>query len=324
MRLDRFLAARFRGLSRTSLQKGIVQGLVTDSAGTKLRPASLVRSGQSIRIQIPEIAPTTPMPPFPAILHEDARLVVIDKPAGLVCHPRGTRFCWSVTALAKRRWADNDIDLCHRLDRETSGILILSKDADANRAIKAASVRGNIRKEYDALCRGIVSMDHQQVIAPIGPADGPIRIQMAIRPDGLYSQTEVAVVARNAGWGDNGMTWVRCRLHTGRSHQIRLHLSHIGHAIIGDRMYGVPPDVFIESWQHGVTTKTIVAAGAPRHALHASFVRLPHPDGGVLELTASPPEDFSRWWESPEVLPLDGWSEADSPEEPRDDAWEVT
>ncbi|NUN16637.1 MAG: RluA family pseudouridine synthase [Myxococcales bacterium] len=315
MRLDRFLVARFRGHSRTAIQKGIVQGLVTTEDGTPLRPSTQVHAGQLLRIRIPMIAPTVGPPPFPAVLHEDARLVIINKTSGLVCHPRGTNFCWSVTALAKQRWPDCRMDLCHRLDRDTSGILILTKDLDANRKVKAEIARGNITKEYDALCRGLVSADHQHVIAPIGPADGPIRIQMAVRSDGLFAHTEVTVVARNPKWSENGMTWVRCRLHTGRSHQIRLHLSHVGHPIIGDRMYGVKPDVFLESWRHGITTTTIIAAGAPHHALHAAYVRLPHPDGGTLEVSAPPPTDFVRWWNSPEVLPLDGWNESENMDE---------
>src|SRR5690606_21968467 len=175
------------------------------------------------------------------------------------------------------------------------------RDADAARSLKEAVKRGRVHKEYEALCAGEIPWDEARLEGPIGPAGGVIRIQMAVRPDGLPARTDVTVLRRRAG-----ATWVRCRLHTGRTHQIRAHLHHAGFPLIGDRMYGPPPEVFLRSLEIGNEHPEIVAAaGAPRHALHASRVVLPHPDGGEVDVTAPTPPDLRRWWDDPSALPYD-------------------
>jgi 23S rRNA pseudouridine1911/1915/1917 synthase len=305
MRLDRFLARWFRDRSRSELARGIRDGLVTDSSGRSLRPSAAVSAGQTLWVRLPGIAASTPPPPLPPILHEDDRLVVLAKPAGLLCHPAGTEHVWAVIGLARERWPE--IDLVHRLDRDTSGALVLSKDGAANAFLKRAFKTHAVGKRYDAITRAAPPWTTATLDGPIGPADGPIRIQMAVRDDGLAARTDVEVVRRCAR---TGRAWVRCRIHSGRTHQIRVHLAHAGCSIVGDRMYGVPPEVFLRAWEHGVDDETHIAAGAPRHALHATTVRFPHPDGGELTLNAPIPDDLQRWWDHPEVLPLDAPSPA--------------
>jgi 23S rRNA pseudouridine1911/1915/1917 synthase len=301
LRLDRFLALRFPDWSRTALARGIKAGLVADADGRVLRAAHPVRAGQRLVIRIPGLAATEPPPPLPPVVYEDERVVVLDKPPGLSCHPGGSAFEWAVVGLARARW--RGADLVHRLDKETSGLLVLTKDGAANATLKAAFKADRPDKRYVALVRGRLAIDGV-IDAPIGPAEGPIRIQMAVRPDGLPARTTArARETREAG--GVALTWVDCALHTGRTHQIRVHLAHVGAGVVGDRMYGVPPEVFLEYYDHGVTDAVIAAAGAPRHALHAAWLRFPHPDGGEVEVEAPVPGDMARWWADPGVLPFD-------------------
>jgi len=301
LRLDRFLAARFAGFSRTVLARAIREGLVSEPTGRVLRASRRVRAGEWLRVRIPGIAPTGAPPPLPPVLYEDDRVVVLDKPPGLPCHPGGTAFTWSVVGLARARWPG--ADLAHRLDKETSGALILTKDRAANAFVKAAFKASHPEKIYVALARGAVSVSGD-VTAPIGSADGHIRIQMAVRAGGLTARTTFATEGVRTAGGVT-LTRVRCVLHSGRTHQIRVHLAHVADGIVGDRMYGVPPEVFLRAWEHGVDDDVIVAAGAPRQALHAQTITFDHPDGGSRTVTAPEPADIARWWADPSVLPLD-------------------
>lgn len=303
MRLDRFLALRFRDWSRTALARAVRAGEVRDAADRPLRASAPVRAGLVLRVYTEGIAATGAPPPFPPILYEDDRVIVLAKPAGMLAHPTGTRFTWAAVSLAKARWPEQAIDLVHRLDRDTSGVLILTRDPDANRFLKAKVKAGAFFKEYEAIVRGAPTWDDLRCEGPIGAADGAIRIQMAVRPDGLPARTDVRVLARS-----DAFARVACVLHTGRTHQIRVHLAHAGHALLGDRMYGVPESVFLHYWEHGVDASVVTAAGAPRQALHAARVRFPHPDGGDREVNAPFPDDLQRWWDHPEVLPLDDWT----------------
>lgn len=301
MRLDRFLALRFRDRSRSWLSKGIRAGEVRDDADRPLRPSARLKAGQVLRLYLEGIAPTGARPPLPPVLYRDDRLVVFDKPPGLLAHPVGTRFAWGLINLAREAWPDEALHLVHRLDRDTSGCIVLARDADAARHLKEAIRRGELHKEYEALCVGEIPWEEARLEGPIGPAGGIVRIQMAVRPDGLPARTDVRVLRRRPG-----ATWVRCRLHTGRTHQIRVHLHHAGHPLLGDRLYGPPAEVFLRSLEIGNDHPEIVeSAGAPRHALHASRVILPHPQGGTVDVVAPPPADLLRWWEHPEVLPHD-------------------
>lgn len=292
MRLDRFLSGFFVDRSRSWMVRGIRDGLVTDPEGKALKGSTRVRQGDRLHLFLPDIAPTEPPPPFPDILHEDDRVIAVAKPAGLLVHPAGTRFTWALVSMAKLRWPDHRVDLVHRLDRDTSGVILLTKDREANVFLKEAIVAGQVEKEYLALAKGRIPWEQRDVHAPIGFRGETIRIQMAVREDGLPAHTTFTVRART-----DTLTLVHCGLHTGRTHQIRVHLDHVGHAILGDRLYGVPESVFLDTLEHGVTDATVAATGAPRHALHAHRTVVPHPDGGELELVAPLADDMERWWE---------------------------
>lgn len=308
-RLDHFLAQRFPDRTRSWLSRGIRNGQVLDDGGRPLRSAQRVRAGQRLRLLLPGIAPSEGPPPFPPLVYEDQRVAVVSKPAGLLVHPSGTRFTWSLVGLAKARWPQDDIDLVHRLDRDTSGVVLLSKDREANRSLKQEIVCGRASKTYLALCKGEIPWEERLLDGPIGPAEGPVRIQMAVRADGLAARTRVRVLDRRPG-----RTLVRCELLTGRTHQIRVHLHHAGYPLFGDRLYGVAPEVFLRAFEQGADAATFHAAGAPRQALHAWRIQIRHPDGGDLTGEAPLPADLQRWLDDPSVLPLDGASSEQRPE----------
>ena len=170
-RADRCLALVFSSWSRTALAHGLRTGLVTDVNGRCYRPSTRVRKGQLLRVRIPGLAPSTP-PDFPEILYEDEHLIAINKPPGLVVHPAGSDFLWSVIGLAKIRWPNEQVDLAHRLDRDTSGLLILTKNKMSNQRLKKAFRDGAIKKRYLGICKGEISWNQKEILKKIGPSNG--------------------------------------------------------------------------------------------------------------------------------------------------------
>jgi len=304
LRLDHFLARWFRSWSRSAMARAIRDGLVTDPTGRQLRPSTTLRAGDALRILIPGLAAAGPPPPLPPILHEDDRVIALAKPPGLMCHPAGERHVYALIGLCRDRWPDAQLDLVHRLDADTSGVILLTKDLDANRALKARLHDEGTLKLYDAIVRGAPLWNERVLDDPIGPAEGEVRIAMTARPDGLAARTDAALLATKVS-PIGLISWVRCRIHSGRTHQIRVHLSHAGHPLLGDRIYGGRPSLFLDWRDAGPTEELRREAGAPRHALHAARIRVPHPEGGWLDVTCPWPDDLHRWWHHPGVLPLD-------------------
>jgi len=302
MRLDRFLALRFTRYTRTVIKRAIQRGEVRRE-GVPLKGSYRVREGELLQIYIEGLAPSEPAPPFPDVLFEDDRVIVIQKPPGLICHPAGDKFSWAIVSLAKAQWPNHRVDLVHRLDRETSGAMVLTKDVDANRFMKAALKAGEGRKEYLALCKATPDWTTRTIKDPIGSAGGPIRIQMGVQPDGLSAHTDATVLERRQRPDGSPLSLVHCRIYTGRTHQIRVHLHHHGAPLLGDKMYGVPPDVFLRYIEQDETEHILPSTGAPRHALHAARIRMPHPDGHELDVRAPLPPDMQRWWD--EATPIE-------------------
>jgi len=257
-----------------------------------------------LNIYIPGIAPSGPPPPFPEVLYEDERLLVVNKPARMMAHPSGSTFVWSLIALARMRWSDREVDLVHRLDRDTSGALLITKDKQANHQLKAAMKAGEVHKEYTAICKGHIPWNQRLLDGRIGPAGGEIRIQMGVRDEGQSARTHVEVLARSTANCEAELTQVRCQIETGRTHQIRVHLAHAGFPLIGDRLYGVEPAVFLHALRHGADPWVMTQAGAPRHALHSSMLAFPHPDGTQRVVEAPLADDIASWWAQPHLLPL--------------------
>lgn len=288
-RLDAYLSARFASWSRAAIQRAIKAGEV-ESDRRRLKPSSLLEPDEQLRLYMRGLAPDGPPPPLPPVVYEDERLLVLNKPPRLLCHPAGDRYAYAVIGLAREARPAHRVDLCHRLDRDTSGLLVLSKDLAANAAVKhALKYRDEaLAKTYQALCWGQPPVDRAELRGPIGEATGSaIRLRRGVNPEGQPAWTTVEVLERQAE-----ISLVACRLHTGRTHQIRVHLESWGHPIVGDRIYGQPDEVFLTWNQHGATPAVREAARFPRQCLHAWRMRLPHPDGHMIELEAPLPDDM--------------------------------
>jgi len=260
-RVDRFVADR-TGLSRSFVQRLISEGRLVDDDGRRLRANSEVRGGAvTLEVPPPEIPyhlepdPTIEVP----VVYEDDDLLIVDKPAGLVVHPapghwRGTL----VNALLARDHGYGGIagvarpGIVHRLDRDTSGLLIVARNDAAQASVMAQLKARRVRKTYLALVQGSVSAAVGRIEAPIG-RDPKDRKRMAVVPDGRKAVTGYRVRERFAAW-----TLLELDLVTGRTHQIRVHLAALGHPVAGDPVYGTGtsrrgPDgldrLFLHAWR---------------------------------------------------------------------------
>ncbi len=288
-RVDVYLTARFPIFSRSAYARWLKDGQVI-RAGKPLKPSSILHLGDVIHIHIAGIAPETPEPPMPQILHEDDRIIAVSKPPGMLCHPAGHRFAWGLIGIMKRARPRDTIDLVHRLDRETSGVMLLTKDREANAWMKKVFRDRKVRKVYQAIARGVIPWEEQEVDAPIGLATGSaVNLRRGVNTvDGLPSRTTVKVLQRMAEH-----TLVSCRIHTGRTHQIRVHMEHIGFPLLGDKLYGQPDEVFIHHLDIGDDAWLQQRVGFPRHALHAWTLSVPHLNSQLLTIRAPLPDDMA-------------------------------
>lgn len=276
-RADVYLSEHFPRWSRTKAARYIEEGLVRSETRPTLKPSTLLREGERLRLLVPGMIPSGSPPPLPPILYEDDRLIVFNKPAGMLVHPAGERFVYALIGLVKAARPGSRIDLVHRLDRDTSGVLLLTKDVGANAFLKHVLKHQHHRfdKQYQAISRGLIPWEEEDCTLPTGLAKGSlVRLRRAIDPEGDASRTSFRVLRRL-----DGHTLVACRLHTGRTHQIRVHLEALGFPLLGDKLYGQQDEVFIHFLDHGDDAATRAAVGFPRQALHAWQVTLPHPDG---------------------------------------------
>lgn len=287
-RVDVYLSARFSSYSRTRIARHIRAGDVLRN-DAPVKASALLAAGDVLRIFIPGIAPLTPPPPLPPVLFEDEQLLVFNKPSGMLVHPSGEQFAWGLIGLARTARPGRRIDLVHRIDRETSGVLILTKDLAANAAMKEHFRARRVDKVYLALTRGVPAWDTLEVRAPIGDAEGSeIKLRKGARPDGQHAHTTVTVRQRLAGHA-----LVSCAIHTGRTHQIRVHMEHTGFPLLGDKIYGQPDQTFLR-WLGGERSPDLRAQlGFPRHALHAWRMSFPHPTTGApITIEAPLPDDL--------------------------------
>lgn len=289
-RLDRALGELFPDLSRSFLVKLIESGSVRINAQTARKSSQRVDEGHQVEVEIPAAAPSTveaqdlPL----TVLYEDADLVVIDKPAGLVVHPAaGHADQTLVNALLFRIKDLSGIGgeirpgIVHRLDKDTSGVMVIAKNDETHRALTAAWNTDRVRKEYLALVYGTPSEPRGTIDAPIG-RDPRDRKRMAVVAGGRRAITDYEVVERL-----RHASVVRCSLRTGRTHQIRVHMKHLGHPIVGDPVYSGP------QWK-GIPDKKMQKAlsAIERQMLHAVRITLPV-GGGVRSFQAELPGDFA-------------------------------
>lgn len=287
-RLDRYLVQLLGDVSRTTVQQMIAGGGVlvngkASKAGYVLRAGETVVIASSLRQEPVSAASSTPMPLD--IVYEDADLLVVDKPAGLVVHPApGHTDDTLVNALlaylpSLREDANGEKTrpgIVHRLDKDTSGLLIVAKTSRAHSALAEQMKRHDVIKRYLALVEGNVSLEQGSIDAPIG-RDPRHRQQMAITTTGSReARTHFRVLRRFAHH-----TLLELRLETGRTHQIRLHLKAIGHPVVGDPIYG--------------SGNVLKRVPLKRQFLHASQLQFHHPaTGQLLELKAPLPGDLQK------------------------------
>jgi 23S rRNA pseudouridine1911/1915/1917 synthase len=288
-RLDMALARMFPEYSRTRLKDWVAQGRVTVD-GRTLRPRDAVAGGERVILQAePEQRVTSdPEAMDLAVVFEDDDLLVLDKPAGLVVHPGAGNLRGTLMNGLLHRWPSLEVlpraGIVHRLDKDTSGLLLVGKTLESHTQLVRQMGRREISRGYLAVCNGVLTAGGT-IDAPIArhPVD---RLRMTVRSNGKPAVTHYRVLERFSAH-----TLIKVELESGRTHQIRVHLTHVGHALLGDPVYGgrlaLPPAADAALAE--------VLRNFRRQALHARKLALAHPVGGnALEFEAPPPADLER------------------------------
>ncbi len=283
-RLDVFLQERLPEYSRSRIQQWIKDGRAR-IGGTPAKASVRLRGGETVEIEPAELLPlrATPEALPLQVLHEDADVIAIDKPAGMVVHAgAGVRTGTLVNALLHRFGALSEVGgelrpgIVHRLDRYTSGVLLVARNDAAHRKLAEQFSGRTVEKVYLALVHGRVKAEQGRIEKPIA-RDRVRRARMTARlAAGRAAITEYKVLRRFAGF-----TLMEVRIRTGRTHQIRVHFSSIGHPVAGDRLYGAPPHP------------------SGRFFLHAHRIRFLQPSTGEPVTVVSPlPADLREWLET--------------------------
>lgn len=307
VRIDAYLATHHPDLSRSRAAQLLEQGRVLVN-GTPARKSQRVAAGDVIDLDLPPAVPSTiAAEPIPLnIVYEDEDLIVIDKPAGLVVHPApGHASGTLVNALLHHVRDLSGIGgvlrpgIVHRLDRDTSGLLIVAKHDLAHRRLSTALKRREVRRIYLAAAWGHLAQDTLVVEAPIGRARTD-RKRMGVVPDGRSARTRLRRVAR---W--RAADLIQAELETGRTHQIRVHLAHIGHPVVGDRTYGAHAERGMSGPDRRWAAE--LAKRVPRQFLHAARLRFRHPrTDEELRFDSPLPPDLAQAAEWAESTTLGG------------------
>lgn len=208
-------------------------------------------------------------------MHEDADLLVINKPADLVCHPTKTDALSSLIGRVRLHLgAEATAHMINRLDRETSGLVVVAKTDEAARELRRQWESRSVEKTYLAIVHGHVGPNQGSIDAPLGKDErSKVAIKDCVRPDGAAAQTEFKV-ERRFGRAEGEFTLLRVTPRTGRKHQIRIHLAHIGHSIVGDKLYGADEDLYLSLVERRLTEEQRRQLILPCHALHACELKL--------------------------------------------------
>lgn len=293
LRLDLFLTGREIGLSRSQVQRAVEEGWVRVN-GTPVRSGRKLKAGDEVAVDLPEARPSGVLPeaiPL-AILYEDASLLVIDKPAGMVVHPAaGHAGGTLVNALLHHCRDLSGIGgvlrpgIVHRLDKETSGLLVVAKSDEAHRGLAGQFKLHEVRKTYQALVYGEPGEDGGRIEAAVGrhPTD---RKRMSTQSRRGRSAVTVWRIRERYGVA----ALLEVDIETGRTHQIRVHLTDLGHPVVGDRVYGGAGRIrSVGDSAARARMKTM-----DRQALHAWRLAFAHPvTGEKMQFTAPLPEDMA-------------------------------
>ncbi|HEY1856835.1 RluA family pseudouridine synthase [Acidocella sp.] len=295
-RLDKFLAERIGTISRSRVKCLILEGRLSRDGAVATDVSATVQPGASYRLLLPAPEPATPQgEEIPlAILYEDDALLVLDKPAGLVVHPApGNPDGTLVNALIAHCGAsltgiggERRPGIVHRLDKDTSGVMVVAKTELAHTRLSAAFASRNLDREYKAICWGLPNPAKGTIEGDIGRDPRDRKRMAVVTRNGKAALTNYRII-RNFG---TAAALIALRLGTGRTHQIRVHMAHIGHPLMGDAVY---------LRRRPAVAKTLpplalgLALDFPRQALHAEMLGFSHPiTGAKLSFTAPPPADF--------------------------------
>jgi 23S rRNA pseudouridine955/2504/2580 synthase len=283
-RLDNFLSARMKGLPRSVIYRVIRKGQVRVNGG-RAKPATRLATGDVVRIP-PAVIRDKNSSDIPvaviellekSVCFEDQGVMVINKPVGMAVHG-GSGLAWGVIDVIRKIRPDISVDLVHRLDRETSGCLLLALDGQALRELNTQILENKIEKRYLCLLDGSLKQDLLDVHEPIGKFERAGQRFMRVDPEGKDAHTAFQLLQKYGPY-----SYAEAHLHTGRTHQIRVHAAHLGASLAGDKRYS-PPD----------RQKFWKAQGLKRMFLHAHQLQFYTRDGERQLVNASLPEDLSR------------------------------
>ena len=296
-RLDAFLAKHFTSYSRVQLRRVVSEGQVLVD-GRKAKPSYRLNEDQIVFITFPSRGPTGPAPEPIALdlLYEDECIAVVNKPYGMVVHPAKGHWSGTLAAALSHHFTQLSSvggatrpGIVHRLDRDTSGVILVAKTDTAHTKIAAQFEARTVAKEYCALVSPSPDRDRDWINAPIGPHPYQ-REKMAIRPDDASArdaQTFYEVKERF-----KGISYLKVKPKTGRTHQIRVHLTHAGYPILADKLYSGRSKI-VRGDISGLREDTTVLLN--RQALHAHRLEIEHPASSErMEFVSPLPEDFSR------------------------------
>jgi 23S rRNA pseudouridine1911/1915/1917 synthase len=249
--------------------------------------------------------------PEPAILAQERDFLVVAKPADLISHPTRPDGQPSLLGWLQARFPGEFVALANRLDRETSGTVLVARSPEAASRLGSMTMRREVRKYYLALVSGRVAEEHGLIDAPIGrlgiSPENPIWLRQGVlAPDdprkSSPARTEFWRQAVSGPEAARPMSLLRLQAHTGRLHQLRVHLAHLGHPVVGDKIYGPDPNLYLKFIAEGWTPEHEGVLGLPRHALHAHELGFPW-DGAERTFVAPLAEDMRALLQPLEGLP---------------------
>ncbi|WP_437615382.1 RluA family pseudouridine synthase [Sorangium sp. So ce834] len=302
MRLDRFVQSQLKRTSRTRAAEIVARGAYSPEA-RRLRGSDRVRPEQCIllwRAPWDEQAPDTAIP----VLHEDDALLAVNKPPSLPVHPTARYHKSTVIKMMEAARPGERLFLAHRLDRETSGVLLLCRTPEADRTVKAQfEERTGVLKRYVAIAWGWPERDDFRVELPLElDTESRYKVKMRVAPPGrgLASATACEVLGRRADpLTGRRYSMIQCTLETGRQHQIRVHLASSGLPLVGDKLYGPDEGLFARGADGELTDDDRRALELDRHALHAALLELTHPATGErVRIEAPLSDDLRTFWDA--------------------------
>ncbi|MBK8013034.1 MAG: RluA family pseudouridine synthase [Deltaproteobacteria bacterium] len=291
-RLDVFLSRRIQRMSRSLASRIIRERLVRiGQLERAAKPSDLVLEGQQVLLRRRKLDEPPADDIDVPIVYEDDWFLGVNKPGDLVVHPTASAYHRTLIRVLRTRLRDETLDLAHRIDKETSGLVLVARHLRASAALKTLFAERRVKKSYLAVVRGVPDWSARVLDAPMRLVpESRSGVAMEVGGEGaMEALTEFTVLARGPT-----AALVEARPHTGRQHQIRVHLQHLGHPIIGDKLYLGGEDFFIAALRGGLSDEELVSSvGHTRHALHAFRATFVHPkDREVITVSAGPRQDL--------------------------------